>query len=206
MPHSLSQTALLLVDVQVGFNHPTEWGIKRSNPDLEQNVPLLLGSFRKAAEEGPAHSGLSIVHVYHSSLNPASPLHASSPGIAFQPYATPLAHEPVFCKSVNSSFIGTKLEEWLREHGIRRLVVGGITTDHCVSTTIRMAANLGVTDYKDEKGEAKKGEVILVEDATATWNKGQFDAETVHQVQVESLRGEFCTVMTTSEVVTELFG
>jgi len=68
-----------------------------------------------------------------------------------------------------------------------------------------MAANLGVTDYLDAAtGEVIKGQVVLVEDATATWERGNFDAETVHQVQVESLRGEFCDVMTTAEIVKEL--
>ena len=67
-----------------------------------------------------------------------------------------------------------------------------------------MAANLGVTNFRDEKGEMKQGEVNLVEDATATWERGEFDAETVHKVQVESLRGEFCNVMTANEVINQL--
>jgi hypothetical protein len=76
-----------------------------------------------------------------------------------------------------------------------------------------MAANLGVVDlYPDGKPKVgvdgtqtvkpvEKGAVVLVSDATATWAKGGFDAETVHRVSVESLRGEFAEVMSTEEVI-----
>ena len=61
-----------------------------------------------------------------------------------------------------------------------------------------MAANLGVCDVPG----GEKGEVVFVEDATAAWKKSEdgFDAELVHQVNVESLR-EFATIETTMNVV-----
>jgi hypothetical protein len=61
-----------------------------------------------------------------------------------------------------------------------------------------MAANLKVCDVPREE----KGEVVFVEDATAAWKKIEegFDAELVHQVNVESLR-EFATIETTANVV-----
>jgi nicotinamidase-related amidase len=126
--------------------------------------------------------------------------------------------EPVMWKTVNSAFIGTELESYLRGKGIRQLVVAGITTDHCVSTSVRMAANLGVVDrYLDGKGpvvladgqqkdavDVEKGRIVLVGDATATWAKGGFDAETVHKVTLASLDGEFADVISTREVVEAL--
>jgi isochorismate hydrolase len=59
----------------------------------------------------------------------------------------------VFRKHVNSAFIGTGLEAYLQTQGIRDLVLVGLTTDHCVSTSARMAANLGfaVTVVADEE-------------------------------------------------------
>jgi nicotinamidase-related amidase len=120
-------------------------------------------------------------------------------------------------KHVNSAFIGTGLECYLKEHGIRQLIVAGITTDHCVSTSVRMAANLGVVDLYPEgkpvlngdgsQGKAvpvDEGRIVLVGDATATWAKGGFDAETVHAVTLASLDGEFADVMATEQVIASL--
>lgn len=104
-------------------------------------------------------------------------------------------------KTVNSCFIGTELEATLRKHEIRRLYVLGLTTDHCVSTTVRMAGNLKVTDWTDENGQQQKGDgTFFVTDATGAHAKGGFDAELVHAVHAESLK-EFATVVTTSEVL-----
>jgi nicotinamidase-related amidase len=85
---------------------------------------------------------------------------------------------------VNSAFIGTALEAHLRAHQIDTVVVVGITTDHCVSSTVRMAANLGFT-------------VIVVSDATATFERTGPDgdyhsAELMHRVALASLHDEYC--------------
>jgi len=203
---ALAHTALLLIDNQVGFTHPTHWGPpnSRSNPSYETNITTLLTAFRAANRHisSPLEKA-TIIHICHHSLDSTSELHPSSDGIRFLPFAEPKEAdgELVISKQVNSSFIGTNLEEALRARGIRKLVIAGLTTDHCVSTTTRMAANLHVTQYTDEGGKEQKGEVVLVEDACATFPRGPFDAETVHKVQIESLRGEFCEVMTTKEAV-----
>jgi len=188
-------TALLLVDIQNGFSHPTYWGTTRSNPQFEENISRLLSIIR-------AHSDTYIIHVAHHSTNLNSALHPTSvvnniPGITFMPYATPNESEPIITKNVNSAFIGTNLEQMLRNRNIRTLLIAGLTTDHCVSTTTRMAGNLGVCDVKSEGGE--KGRVILVGDATATHERGKWDAETVQAVHLESLK-EFAEVMTMKEV------
>lgn len=193
-----SRTALLLIDVQKGFSHPTHWGTTRSNPSFEQNTTMLLAAFRKT----PA----KIIHVAHHSLNPESALHPDfdhGEAVRFMDIATPKADgsEPVLIKNVNSGFIGTDLEGLLRRERINTLFIAGLTTDHCVSTTTRMAANLGVVNYEGEKGR-----VVLVGDATATYERGEWDAETVQAVQIASLRGEFAEVMSSEEVVKLLQG
>lgn len=216
-------TALILIDNQSAFCHPatlSHWGTSRSNPLYEVNIQALLSAFRAA--KSTSQTPLEIIHIFHSSTTPGSPLHPNHPGQGIRPldFALPASDgsEPVFWKSVNSAFIGTKLESHLREKGIRQIVVAGLTTDHCVSTTVRMAANLGVVDRVLGEGPVKvrsdgthekdvrveKGRIVLVSDATATFGKGGFEAETVHKVSVASLEGEFADVMGTEEVVKAL--
>lgn len=69
----------------------------------------------------------------------------------------PLQNETTFEKTVNSAFIGTRLEEELKDKKIDSVVIVGLTTDHCISTSVGMSANLGF-------------ETTLVEDATATFD------------------------------------
>lgn len=115
------------------------------------------------------------------------------PGNAPKPEALPIAGEPQFRKNVNSAFIGTSLETYLRSTGIERLVVVGLTTNHCVSTTVRMAANLGF-------GTA------IVSDATATFDRLTVDgrnrpAQEVHEAALSDLNDEFATVVETDQLV-----
>jgi nicotinamidase-related amidase len=188
--------ALLLIDNQSGLEGNEDyWGGRPSTPNYKQNVKALLQAFRQARKtSGNVH----IFHIGHSSTNPRSPLHRDHPdgGIAFFPFAQPEADEPVFWKTVNSAFVGTDLEKVLRDAGVKQLVIAGLTTDHCVSTTIRMGANIGVV--------GEEGRIILAEDATYAFPKGKYNAETVHGVSVETLRGEFAEIWKTLEVVEQL--
>ena len=178
-----SRTALLLIDVQQGLDDP-RWGA-RNNPEAEQRIAELLAAWR--ATDRP------VIHIQHLSREPESPLREDAPGHAFKVEALPIPGEPVFRKQVNSAFIGTDLETHLRARGIGTLVVAGITTDHCVSSTARMAANLGFR-------------VTVIEDATATFERRgpdgiHYSAEVMHRVALASLHGEFATIRSTREVL-----
>ena len=69
-----------------------------------------------------------------------------------------------------------------------------------------MAANLGWRNEPGAGGHVEDGNVVLVADACATFARGRFVAETVHDVALASLDGEFADVLGTEEVVRGLFG
>ena len=173
--------ALLLVDIQKGFDNIEYWGGQRNNPDAEENAGELLRLWRK-------HQ-LPVFHIQHCSSNPESLLHESNEGNDFKDMVKPISSEPVIKKNVNSAFIGTDLKEQLDNLKITNLVIVGLTTDHCISTTARMAGNLGFDTF-------------LVSDATATFNKKglggeDFTAELIHATALASLNNEFATIVTT---------
>ena len=132
---------------------------------------------------------LPIFHIQHCSSIPTSLLHETKAGNAFNDLVTPVEGETIIKKNVNSAFIGTDLQTQLDSAKITTLVIVGLTTDHCVSTTTRMAGNLGY-------------ETFLVADATATFNKKGIDgknypAELIHETALASLHEEFATIVTT---------
>lgn len=179
--HLPENAALILIDVQAGFDDP-RWGA-RNNPQAEANVARLLSIWRGRRP---------VIHVRHHSRRSESPLHPDRAGSAFKPEAQPLDGEPIITKHVHSAFIGTDLEARLRAAGIQTVVIAGLTTDHCVSTTARMASNLGFKTY-------------VVADASATFDRRGYDgvlhpAELIHQTTLASLHNEFATVVTTDEV------
>ena len=178
--------ALLVVDVQRGFDDPI-WG-SRNNPDAEAKIARLLEVWREAKRP--------IFHVFHDSTSPESPLRPDTDGNAPKAEGAPRVGESVYRKTVNSAFIGTSLEADLRKAGITTLVVVGLTTNHCISTTVRMAGNLGF-------------EVYLLSDATATFDRAGIDgrnrpAAEVHAAALSDLNGEFATVIDTRSLLTLL--
>jgi nicotinamidase-related amidase len=183
-----SDPALIVIDVQLGMDNP-KLG-KRNNLDAEKRIADLIGAWRSG--------GKPVIHVQHDSVEPQSELRPDRPGNAVKFEAKPIAGEPVFRKNVNSAFIGTDLEGYLRERGINNLVMVGLTTEHCVSTSARMAANLGFN-------------VTIVADATAAFEKDGFDgthftAEQVHNVELANLNREFATVRESKDILAEVEG
>ena len=175
--------ALIVIDVQEGFSHP-KWGT-RNNPDAEQKIAGLLAIWRE--------HGWPVFHVKHNSRSAASPLHPTREGNRLKRFAVPVGDEPLVEKDVNSAFIGTDLEARLRRAGVVQVVLVGLTTPHCVSTSARMAGNL---DF----------ETFVASDATAAFSWTAHDGtvvspEVMHFQALAALHGEFATVATGAEIV-----
>ena len=183
MTLDLDRAVLLPIDVQQGFDEP---GWPRGwNEQVDANGLALLAEWRGA--------GRPIIHVRHDSIEPNSSLRPGAPGNAFRPGFGPQGDEPLVTKSVNSAFIGTDLDLQLRRLGAKHVVAFGISTDMCVSTTIRIGANMG-------------WDMILVPDACDCFDLpdgqgGTISAEQVHAAHVATLAFEFCRTLSTGELL-----
>ena len=126
--------------------------------------------------------------------NPATIM--TDPAMADSAYIEPITWktvEKIIEKEVNSAFIGTDLKQQLDKLEIKKVVIVGLTTDHCVSSSTRMAGNLGYDTF-------------LVADATATFDKvgadgTKYKAEMIHEVELASLHNEFALVIKTDDLL-----
>ncbi len=183
IPHN---AALILVDVQQAWDDRF-WG-RRNNPEAETNIATLLHAWRE--------TGRPVFIIQHLSRIPNSPLRPGAPGCELKDIVRPLDGEPVLQKRVHSAFIGTNLEERLRQAEITTVFTAGFMTNHCVETTTRMASDLGFHAH-------------LVSDAAATFDRKGPDgvlhtAEEIHAMTLTNLYQDFATIVTTEEVLREL--
>ncbi|WP_106639510.1 cysteine hydrolase family protein [Allosphingosinicella vermicomposti] len=179
-------TALLVVDMQIGFDHPA-WG-PRNNPDAETKVAALIAAWRDV--------GAPVIHVHHDSPHPTGLLRPGTPGNAPKPETQPRDDERLYRKTVNSAFIGTSLEADLRRQSVDTLAIVGLTTNHCISTTARMAGNLGFKTF-------------LAADATATFDRANLDgrvrpAAEVHDAALSDLQAEFADIVSSEWLIAAL--
>ena len=184
--------ALVVVDVQKGFDEADFWG-PRNNPEADDNIASLIDVWQS--------TGRPVVFVRHDSPKPQSPLRPGYEGNEFKEYVERRrgkgadGAELFITKTVNSAFYGTPdLDAWLKAAGISQFVVAGIQTNMCVETTARMGGNLGY-------------DVVVAYDATYTFDlEGPFgwrrSADEIAQASAVSLHGGgFARVVATKELV-----
>jgi nicotinamidase-related amidase len=187
MKNLLELPALLILDVQKGFDDPY-WG-NRNNHEAEGNMARLLTEWRNRKGH--------VLYTKHLSLDPASPLHHRNKlGTEFKEIIQPKDGEIIFTKNVNSGFIGTELESYLKQNQVKSLIITGLSTQHCVSTTTRMSGNLGFTTF-------------LVSDAIAAFeitdHKGvRHTADSIQEHELAMLQKEFASIITTNEIINQL--
>ena len=159
--------ALLLIDIQDVYFLPGPLLLHKPS-EAAGKAAQVLDKFRK--------EGKTVIHIRHN----------------FKAFAginkavKPLPGEKVIHKDYPSSFLGTDLEEQLKEKKIGKLVVVGMMSHMCVDTTVRACQDHGY-------------EVTVIEDACTTQSlkfKGEkIPAETVHKAFMASLDGMFAKVV-----------
>ena len=179
-------TALLVIDAQESFRHRPFWS--------EADLPAYLAA-QNALIEGAAAQGTPIVRI----------LHRSGPDAADNPFSDASGHvralaglaefdaAATFIKSRHSALVGTGLDVWLTERGIRRLIVSGIRTEQCCETTARHAADLG-------------WQVDYVPTATLTFDMAQPDGRPLPAADIVArtctvLAGRFARICSVAEAL-----
>ncbi len=129
-------SCLLLIDAQESFRHRPYFTERDLGPYLKAQNALI---------EGCVAQGIPVVRIFHvDGPRTADNAFALKSGLV-RPL-TGLAEieaTATFHKNRHSALVGTGLDIWLTQQGIRRLIVSGIRTEQCCETTTRHASDLG---------------------------------------------------------------
>lgn len=173
-------TALLVIDVQQSFAH---------RPYFEPaELPAYLAAQNRLID-GFEAAGLPIVRVFHVQPDPtgADPFSLDSglvrPLDGLRDFTAALTVH----KTRHSALVGSGLDVWLTQQGIRQLVISGIRTEQCCETTTRHASDLGWA-------------VVYVPEATLTFTMQHPDGTPLTPAQLRArtaavLDGRFAQVL-----------
>jgi nicotinamidase-related amidase len=183
----ISQSALLVIDVQDSFKVRPRWE-RRSNPAFEVNVTALIEAYRKAR--------LPVVFVMHT--DPAAEFREDSPHFKLMSFLDRRPEEPLFVKRTRNCFTSTGLQPHLLGNGVRRIAITGIQTEQCCESTARLGADLGF-------------DVDFVTEATLTFPiqdptkaGAELSTEAIRERTEYALRGRFARIATVEELEKEL--
>ncbi|PWT88143.1 MAG: hydrolase [Acidobacteria bacterium] len=135
----MSDTALIVIDVQESFRHRPYW----NEGDVSEFVRNL-----QALIDGAKEKKIPIVQIFH--VEDDGPF-ALSTGYVTTLRTLSIQPDVIFHKRYHSALVGTPLSGWLIERGIRKLIITGIRTEQCCETTTRHASDSGFqVDYVTE--------------------------------------------------------
>jgi nicotinamidase-related amidase len=175
------QTALVVVDVQESFRHRPYWR-EAGVSQFAERVQTLM--------DGATERGIPVVQIFH--VEPTGVFSAAS-GHVRTMQGVKVEADVRFEKGSHSALVGSGLDVWLVQQGIRRLIVCGIRSEQCCETTTRHASDLGY-------------EVDYVTEATLTWEMTDRSGKVWSADEIKArtelvLDGRFATVVTVEEAL-----
>lgn len=176
---------LLIIDIQMDYFPGGK--MELDSPDLaSQNAGRLLDFFRK--------NDIPVIHIRHESVHSdAKFLKQGTSGTDFHPDVHPREGEFVVAKNYPNSFRDTLLGEILDKYDNPHLVICGMMTHMCVSSTVRAAWDLGYG-------------VTLIHDACATRPlksvAGVVDGRSAHVAHISALE-RFATIQSVEDFLLE---
>lgn len=175
--------ALLLIDIQNFYFEHEGSRLDDAKPSA-LNARRVLQLFREL--------GLPVFHIAHRATFPECKPGRTEYLRRIYKEVEPLKSEPVIWKDYPSAFLETTLQKQLDEKHIDSLVIVGMMSQMCVSTTARAAQD-------------HHYDVTVVHDACAApalrFMGEQIPAKTVHAAHMAALEGFFATLKSTDELV-----
>lgn len=193
-----AETALLVVDVQGVYLVPSDDAEQRDNwaPFRERMNQVVIPNIASLLDKSRSQ-GLEVMFARIAcmkdngrdrSLSQKKPgwnyllLPKDSPESSIVPQLQPQGDEIVFCKTTDSALTGTNMRLILQNMGIRNVIVVGIFTDQCISSTVRSLAD-------------ESFNVVVVEDCCAAATKE------LHDHELEIINMIYCHVASSEEVI-----
>ncbi len=186
---SAKRTVLLVIDMQRFFIDPRSHASFPAAEEIIKSIQQLLRGFRSL--------NLPVIFTRHALLNDeptgmmgswwGDVLREGDPFSAIDDRLESWPGERIIRKTRYSAFVGTNLDELLKELDVNRLIITGVMTHLCCESTARDAF-------------MRNHEVIFVIDATAT------DDEDLHIGSLRAMADGFAILATTREVLDWMSG
>lgn len=172
----MTQTALLLIDMQVG-------NFLGSDPIY--NATELLVKIKNLVIKARL-AKIPIFYIQHRGCE-GDPDAYGSPGWEIHPDISPNVEDVMVEKQTPDVFYKTTLQHELSAKNIKRLVIAGLQSEYCVDTTCRRAYAL---DY----------DIIPVQDAHSTWDSPTLTAQQIIDHHNAVLGGLFVSLKKENDI------
>src|SRR5690349_15194492 len=183
-PAMASNRTLLIIDIQRDYFPGGAYPLVDPEAAADR-AREVLERFRGAGD--------SVIHMKHVWDAPdAEFMRPGTEGIEIHPTVAPAEGELVLEKTTPNSFVGTELEEELRQRETKELVVTGMMSSMCVDATVRAAADLGFS-------------ATVVHDACAApdleFNGVEVPGAAVHAAFMAALADSYAEVTSAAELL-----
>lgn len=192
-----AETALLVIDIQNTYLEPKENPVEsaRWQPFFERMNTVVIPN-TAALQDWARATGIEVIHARIACLKQDGrdrSLSQKKPGFNYLllpkdradsqivDAVAPRADEIVVTKTTDSALTGTNLRMILHNMGVKNVIVAGIFTDQCISSSVRSLAD-------------ESFNVVVVEECCAA------ATEELHRHELEVLNMIYCHVVTAQEV------
>lgn len=164
-----NNTALLIIDIQNDYFPGGTMELSGSN-EAAENAGKVLSFFR--------NNDLPVIHIQHIGAQEGATFFLpATKGAEIHKSVKPLETEKVIIKNFPNSFRETELLDYLKGNSISNLVICGMMTDVCVSSTTRAAMDFGfhntiIADAVTTRDRELDGKIIPAQQITESFLAG----------------------------------